>query len=100
MDFLKVFATFDSRLSLSSMEPLFATPLFSQVSDETLYISSDDVELTIEEYSAGEFLLRGEVRDITFLERYVTPPLAPVIQRLQMDVFEEDGRLCKRIITE
>lgn len=97
MEWLKLFASFQSRLALPALCAQFRPPLSVQLDAEVLIITHDGVDINIIECSTGEYLLRGEVADIAILQTHIVPSLKDVAQSLQMDVFEEDGRLLKRI---
>lgn len=97
MESLKVFASIQSDLSLSAIARHFATPLSADLGEDALHITSDQVQMSIVECSVREFLLRGEVEDLDYLEQHIVPAIKTFAQTLHMDIFEEDGRLLKRL---
>lgn len=65
--------------------------------EETLTLSGARIDVLILTVGEGEFLARGEVADMRVLQEAPLTNLRDKINALQMDVFEEDGRLLKRI---
>jgi hypothetical protein len=96
---LRVFATIESPMSLELIALQFQPPLTVKISEQILYIDHEPLHLTIMESAAGEFLLRGELNDLAFLQEHVITPLTRAAPTLHMDIFEEDGRLIKKIIS-
>lgn len=96
MEWLKVFASLESHLELPMLLAQLNPPFSTQQDDETLLVDHPGIEIMIIKCGAGQYLIRGEVVDIATLHAHVTPFLERVAQSLQMDVFEEDGRLLQR----
>lgn len=96
---LKLFVSFESPLSLKSIALHFGTTVAVTFDEDSLQLSGDSLNGSLYECSAGEYLIRGEVDDLPSLERQVLPLLKSLSQVYQVDVFEEDGRLIKRITT-
>lgn len=99
MESLRVFASIQCDLSLNAIARHFTTPLSTDLNEDALHLSSDQLRMSIVECSVGEFLMRGEVEDFAYLEQHVLASIKAFTQDLHMDIFEEDGRLLKRLST-
>lgn len=97
MDWLKVFASFQSPMTPAALAARFAPPLSAQLNEDTLFISHEGIDLSITECGKNEYLLRGEACDMLTLQAHLLPLLKDVAESMQLDIFEEDGRLLKRI---
>lgn len=97
MEWLKVFASFQSPLAPAALAARFAPPLSAQLDEETLFVSHENIDLSITECGNNEYLLRGEACDMPTLQAHLIPILKEAAESMQVDIFEEDGRLLKRI---
>lgn len=96
-DWLKVFASFQSKRSLQELQLLMSGQ--TAMEEDTLVVNGARLSLAIMACGADEFLVRGEAADIKSLESDLLAALKQEMEVLQMDIFEEDGRLLKRITT-
>lgn len=96
MDWLRVLGsltTNDSRALVTAISDTLSV----HTTAEGARLCSNTISLTLSESAAGEYLLRGEVESLSEFERDVLLPVWPQISSAQIDVFEEDGRLVKRL---
>lgn len=96
MDWLRVLGSLTTSDSGAFVDAIEDT-LSVHTTDEGIHLCSRSINLTLGESAAGEYLLRGETETLSEFERDVLLPLWPHISSAQIDVFEEDGRLVKRL---
>jgi hypothetical protein len=101
MDMLRLFATYETTLSLAAQaETLHKLGWHASGGENSLECKNTGMTLQLEHSGDDLFLLRGELER----DRYTNDGAAPLLAFLrdgaaqfQLDIFEEDGRLIRRI---
>jgi hypothetical protein len=93
---IKLFGTLTTQLKLDEIALCLSAYSVTTHSDDTLSLSADGIDFEMIESCPGEFLLRGNVDDLGGLQ-LILNVLKDQFKHLQIDLFEEDGRLVKRI---
>lgn len=100
MDPLKIFATLETSLN----EPALREYLCKRgwFVDATQNLSFETLALTMEHSGDGLYSIRGEMPRTSELDKLLEPLLSALSHdqlHINLDVFEEDGRLVKRVQT-
>ena len=101
METLKLFAAYQTTLPLAAQAPLLRDQGWCTHGDaDSLACQHTGVALQLEHSGGDEFLLRGELERDQYTKANATAPLAFLrncAEPFQLDIFEEDGRLVRRI---
>lgn len=101
MDQLKLFATYETALPLAAQaETLHRLGWRAAGDDNNLACHNTGVTLQLEHSGEGVFLLRGELERDQYSRdeaNIVLAFLRGCDAQFQLDVFEEDGRLIRRL---
>jgi hypothetical protein len=101
METLKLFATYTTDLPLAAQAKRLRDQGWRTVADDnSLACQHTGVTLRLEQSGSDEFLLRGELERDQYTETNAAAPLAflrECAEPFQLDIFEEDGRLVRRM---
>lgn len=101
METLKLFATYQTTLPLAAQAQLLRDQGWRTAGDDnSLTCQHTGATLQLEHSGGDEFLLRGELERDQYTKANATAPLAFLrncAEPFQLDIFEEDGRLVRRV---
>lgn len=97
MEPFRVFATLETDQTLLAWQTLFSRKGWRTVGGQTkISLESDGFVASLEESEQGLLILRGELTEWNVLAQ-LTALLRDHQARFQIDIFEEDGRLLRRL---
>lgn len=99
-DNLRIFASFSTALSLDAICSKLNSKLTVRLKHDHCSLRAEGIDLQLSECGPREFLMRGEAESVNQLQDLLIAQLHNISDDLHMDIFEEDGRLVKRIYSE